>query len=208
MLFPDFPEVWAAARSGDRAALDRLIRELYPKVRELVHASLSTDLRRRRPWLTAMFSTGDVVQEVFCGVIRSLETFTSEHDGAFVNFLATMVRNRLLDAVRFHEAMCRDVRRASDLSDEQDVPSGQDDPVAVAEREDDLRAFASVMASFPQRDQVLLQERWKGAQTFKQLAEMLGYASEDAARKAFHAVQARLLLRLRGAKAARRGDSP
>ena len=197
MLFPDFPQVLAAARSGDRAALDRLLTELYPKVRELVHASLSTDLRRRRPWLAAMFSTGDVVQDVFCGVIRGLDEFDSDYGGAFVNYLATMVKNRLLDAVRFHEAMCRDVRRASDSVDDRRDGSERDAPRRIAEHEDEIRAFTAVMASFPQREQLLLRERLSGTQTFKELAESLGYASEDAARKTFHSVQARLLIRLR-----------
>ncbi|MEZ5966177.1 MAG: sigma-70 family RNA polymerase sigma factor [Planctomycetota bacterium] len=195
MLFPDFAEVLAAARAGDRAALDRLIAELYPKVRELVHASLATDLRRKRPWLTAMFSTGDVVQEVFCGVIRDLDGFHSVHDGAFVNYLATLVKNRLVDAVRFHQAMRRDVRRVGNPIDEDAMARGVD-PLAAAELEDELRAYTRALATFPQHEQLLLRERLNGARTFKELADLLGFGSEDAARRAFHAAQARLLLRL------------
>ena len=145
-----------------------------------------------------MFSTGDVVQEVFCGVIRDLDGFHSVHDGAFVKYLATMVKNRLVDAVRFHEAMRRDVRRTRDqVDDDAAAASEHADPRAVAEREDQLRAYARVVATFPQREQVLLRERLYGNQTFKHLAEVLSYPSEDAARKAFHTAQARLLLRLR-----------
>lgn len=195
MLFPDFAQVLEAARNGDRAAIDRLVAELYPKVRELVHNSLATDLRRKRPWLTAMFSTGDVVQDVFCGVIRDLDDFHSVHDGAFVKYLATMVKNRLVDTVRFHQAHRRDVRRDRDQIDA-DVVAHAEDPASVAELEDELRAYARALATFPQREQVLLRERLSGAQTFRQLAELLGYGSEDAASRAFHAAQARLLLRL------------
>lgn len=194
MLFPEFPKVLAAARQGDREALDRLIAQLYPAVRDLVHASLATDLRRKRPWLTALFSTGDVVQEVFCGVIRDLDDFHSAHEGAFVNYLATMVKNRLMDTVRFHQAMRRDVRRTTDI--EGDDLAARSDPLEVAELEDELRAYARALATFPQREQLLLRERLNGTQTFRELAELLGYSSEDAVRRAFHAAQARLLVRL------------
>jgi RNA polymerase sigma factor (sigma-70 family) len=195
MLSPDFAQTLAAARKGDRAALDRLLAEVYPQVRELVHAALATDLRRRRPWLTAMFSTGDVVQEVFCGVIRDLDGFEGVHAGAFVRYLATMVKNRLVDAVRFHEARRRDVRRARDHVDPDSVGKPVD-PSSLAEYQDELIAYTRALATFPQREQVLLRERLHGGQTFKDLASLLGYGSEDAARRAFHAAQARLLLRL------------
>lgn len=201
MLSADFNAVLAAVRAGDRAALDRMVTSLYPPVRALVHSSLETDLRRKRPWLTAMFSTGDVVQEVFLSVVRDLEDFQGTHEGAFVNYLATLVKNRLIDAVRFHEAMRRDVRRSSErVGEQEEAPPGAG-PVDLVEREEQLRAYARAIAMFPQREQLLLRERLHGTQTFKELAEMLGYPSEDAARKAFHAAQARLLLRLRAADA-------
>lgn len=196
----------AAARSGDRSATERLTAELYPAVQALVHTSLASDLRRKRPWLSAMFSTGDVVQEVFLNVVRGFDGFHGTHEGALVAYLATLVKNRLVDAVRFHEAMCRDVRRTPVRVEDTDEPSRRDGPAEVAEREEQLRLFTQVLAKMPMREQLLLRERLHGSQTFQELADTLGYPSEDAARKAFHAVQARLLLRLRPMVDQRDGD--
>ena len=64
-----FASLLARARQGDDAALDQLLERYYPVVQEMVHRSLSRDLRTKRPWLIARFSTGDVVQEVFRSVL-------------------------------------------------------------------------------------------------------------------------------------------
>ncbi|MEZ5964871.1 MAG: sigma-70 family RNA polymerase sigma factor [Planctomycetota bacterium] len=193
----DFHQLLAAARAGERSATERLIAELYPSVQSLVHTQLATDLRRKRPWLSAMFSTGDVVQEVFLNVIRGLDDFQGTHEAALVSYLATLVKNRLVDAVRFHEAMCRDVRRTPVRVEETEHLASGEEPGDLAAREEQLRLFTQVVSGLPMREQLLLRERLHGGQTFPQLATSLGYPSEDAARKAFHAVQARLLLRLR-----------
>jgi RNA polymerase sigma factor (sigma-70 family) len=199
----DFAAVMAAVRAGDPAARERLLGHYYPAVRRLVHRSLAADLRRRRPWLAAMFSTGDVVQEVFCSIVRDLDHFASDNEGAFVNYLATLVKNRLSDAVRFHEAMRRDARRASEsvenLGERQPAGGEPIDQLALEER---VRGYCAAVQALPQREQTLLRERLDGEATFKDLAARLGFPSEDAARKAFCAAQARVLLRLqRGARA-------
>ena len=57
----DFQDALHCARSGDPAACDQLFQHFYPVVERMVHMSLSRDLRLKRPWLTARFSTGDMV---------------------------------------------------------------------------------------------------------------------------------------------------
>jgi len=191
----DFHALLAAARAGEADALDRLVRRFYPAVRALVHRSLATDLRRKKPWLMAVFSTGDVVQEVFCSVVRDLDGFESTNEGAFVRFLSTMVQNRLIDAVRFHEALRRDARRTTpsppDLSELHASGYG---PADAAESEDQMRRYLRALATLAARDAAVLRERLQTNATFRQIAAALGYPSEDAARKAFAAAQARLLL--------------
>ena len=201
MLFPDFATVLAAARTGDRAALDRLLTELYPAVRELVHTSLATDLRRKRPWLTAMFSTGDVVQDVFCGVIRGLDDFHSVHDGAFVKYLATMVKNRLVDAVRFHEAARRDGRKQIEEPTaglaEVAADGREATPTLAASLGERAGLVREALAELPERHRRLLELRLLEDATFPAIREALGYASDETARQAFHDAQARLLVKLR-----------
>jgi RNA polymerase sigma factor (sigma-70 family) len=195
---PELEVTITAARSGDRAALDRVCARFYPRVARMVHRTLAQDLRGARPWLGSLFSTGDVVQEVFLSVLRDLGEFRGNSEWALMNYLATLTRNRLVDAIRFHEAARRDRRR---LGEEPEALEGYEDrdagPEGHAIADEQAARFHDVLASFPERDRILLRERIENRVTFEQLATMLGYASGDSTRKAFHAAQARLLFRLR-----------
>lgn len=188
----------AAARLGDPQALKALAERFYPTVQRLVHHRLQLDLRTSRPWLTARFSTGDVVQDVFLGVLRDLNAFAGDNEGAFVGYLAMVVRNRIIDAVRFHEADCRDGRRAGPSADSLDLAGASSvDPareVASAEQVDHLR---QALSGFEPRDQLLLRARLENLATFRELADQLGYGTESGARRAFYAAQARLALALK-----------
>lgn len=181
-----------------RQELVELCERHYPRVQERVHRLLARDIRRGRPWLSAMLSTGDVVHEVFLGVVRDFDGFRGGSEHAFVAYLARLVRNRLIDSVRHHEASRRDSRRT-----ERDLDAIVD-PHATpgsnsAERED-AELVRAILAQFPERDRALLRGRLEDEEPFAALAKSLGYASADSARKAFAAVQARLLARLQTAR--------
>lgn len=192
-----FGEALAGARRGDARALDLLAGRFYGTVQGLVHQRLSRDLRRSRPWLSARFSTGDVVQDVFDGVLRDLSAFGGETEEAFVGYLAAVVRNRIIDAIRFHEAAQRDGRRAASLAEGFDAADAAPEPALSAMSAEEFERFFRALGEFPAREQHLLRARLDGLATFKELAEQLGYGSESAARRAFYDTQARLALRLR-----------
>lgn len=181
-----------------RQQLAELCERHYPLVHERVHRLLARDVRRGRPWLAAMLSTGDVVHEVFLGVVRDFEGFRGGSERAFVAYLARLVRNRLIDSVRHHEAKQRDSRRTerdlAAIADPHATPGSRS-----AERED-AELVRAILAGFPERDRALLRGRLEDEEPFAVLAKSLGYASADSARKAFAAVQARLLARLQTAK--------
>lgn len=187
-----------SARLGDAEALNELAQRFYPAVQELVHHRLATDMRHRRPWLAARFSTGDVVQSVFEGVLRDIGTFAGRTEDAFVGYLATVVRNRILDAVRFHEAAQRDGRRAHSITPEFDAEGGEVDPADAAISAEGLQQLTAALANLEPRVQHLLRARMEGLASFRELAEQLGYGSESAARRAFFDAQAQLSLDLRG----------
>lgn len=195
-----FLSLLAAARQGDAAAQDRLFRRFYPRVERMVHARLARDLRTRRPWLAARFSTGDVVQEVFRSVLADLRAFAGTNEDAFAGYLAMVVRNRIIDAVRFHEASARDGRRSREALDAVTAPPESSDAAEEVAAGEELARFHAVLAEFPEREQLLLRARLGRAESFPELAQQLGYSSPTAARRAFHAAEARLALRLgRGA---------
>lgn len=195
---PEVRHLLAAARQGNQDALNTLLTTLYPTVRALVHSSLAGSLRRKKTWVTTMFSTGDIVQDVFCRIVRETPDFDGTHERSLASFLATLVKNRLIDAVRFHEAMRRDSRRMAD-SDVENEAGESEEPSAIAERAEQIRVLTAAIDALSAREQQLLRARMYESTTFKDLADQLGYPSEDAARKAFHKAQARLLVRLRGA---------
>ena len=193
----DFLVTLAAARQGESEALDELVVRFYPTVRHKVHLALAGDLRQHRPWLVSLFSTGDVVQEVFHDVVRDLESFQGETEPAFISYLTTVIKNRLIDAIRFHEAARRDRRRDDARIEGADFASPARSPSNRVEEVEELEHVARVLSSFPTRERHLLRERLEKASTFDELAEQLGYRTSDAARKAFYTAQARLLIRLK-----------
>jgi RNA polymerase sigma factor (sigma-70 family) len=204
----NFDSTLAAARRGDASAIEVLLKRSYPAVQRAVHHSLATEARRSRPWLVSLFSTGDIVQEVCSSVLRDVQSFEGVTPASFVTYLSTLVRNRLVDSIRFHQAMRRNARRTTRLpsatgtsSDLSSVSPEFVDPAAQpplrAARAEDVQRLCRVLADTPERERALLTERLEHHAQFAAIAEQLGYSSPDAARKAFYAAQARLVLRLR-----------
>lgn len=192
-----FQATLAAARAGDSAAMEGLFEEFYPRVKRMVHRGLSRDLRSTRPWLTARFSTGDVVQEVFRSLLKDLRGFQGTSEDAFTGYLAMVVRNRLLDAIRFHEAAQRDGRRTRPSVEDSDAVSPHSGPETDALLADEAESFQEVLKTLPEIEQLLLRARLEQGARFPDLAEQLGYSSPSAARRAFYSAQAQLVIRLR-----------
>lgn len=185
------------ARSGDAEALEHLFQTFYPRVEAMVHARLARDLRTARPWLAARFSTGDIVQEVFRSVLQHLHSFVGEDEGAFAGYLAMLVRNRIVDAVRFHEASNRDGRQSREPLDGAPVQVPGPSPLEAAERTEEVERLRSLVEDLPERERLLVRARLEGSASFTELASLLGYGSASSARRAFHTAQAQLVLDLR-----------
>ncbi len=191
-----FMATLARAKSGSVDARNDLFRQFYPQVRSMVHRSLATDLRNSRPWLTARFSTGDVVQEVFQSVITDLEAFQGQTERAFAGYLSMVIRNRIIDAIRFHEADRRDGRLSAPAPEDGEHESGLDHPSVNAAASEERELLQKALVEFPEQERLLLRARFEGAASFKDLAEQLGYPSESTARRAYFSAQARLAVRL------------
>lgn len=189
-----FVDVLGRARRMDRAAQHELCARFYPRVQRQVHRALSRDIRTGRPWLNARFSTADIVQDTFQGVIRDLDGFEGDSEAAFSAYLTMVVRNRILDAVRFHQADRRDGRLGrAELRD--DIGSSDAaDPGEVAAQGDTERAYLEALATLPEREQLLVRARFEGAATFEELAGALGYSSVTTARRAFARARSRIAL--------------
>ncbi|MFT7670440.1 MAG: RNA polymerase sigma factor (sigma-70 family) [Planctomycetota bacterium] len=190
----EFAVTLAAARQGDKAAIEFLVERYYLRVQKTVHEDLSRDLRRSRPWLTSRFSTGDVVHEVFRSLLNDLSRFEGKTEIAFCGYLAMIIRNRLLDAIRFHEAAQRDGRRSAAWSILRDFDTSDCGPVDNAAIAESAATLQKVLESLPEKERLLLRARIEQGTQFVVLAERLGYPSKWAARRAFYAVQSKVLI--------------
>ena len=192
----DFLSVLGKARKEDPESLDALFKRFYPKVERMVHMNLATDLRVNRPWMASRFSTGDVVQEVFRSVLTDLDSFAGTNEGAFAGYLAMIVRNRILDVIRFHEAARRDGRRGGIPAEDTGLPSAEEDPYAAAASQEEMMRFHGALEAFPERERLLIRARFEKSASFEELTERLGFSSVSVARRTFYAAQAKLALEL------------
>jgi RNA polymerase sigma factor (sigma-70 family) len=192
-------ELLRAAAADDPAAREQLLREIYPDVRDLVHRALDRDFRRRHPWMLSMFSTGDIVQEVFLAVVRSRPE-TGAHDPLQLRaWLATQVQNRIIDRVRFHLAQRRDARHDGTLARSGEtvaVPARDPTPSVLAVLDERAELVRRALDELDGAEQRLWQLRVEQDLGFAAIGRELGLASEEAARSAFRRLQARLALRL------------
>ncbi|MGB3965838.1 MAG: ECF-type sigma factor, partial [Planctomycetota bacterium] len=109
--WPELQAAIAAAATGDAVAQERVVAACHADVARLVHRDLERDFRQKHRWMLPLFSTHDVVQEVLIAVVRDLADTQFAGKEPFFAYLGTLVRHRLLDAVRCHEAARRDGRR-------------------------------------------------------------------------------------------------
>jgi len=196
-----------AARRGDHAAQGELVARFSARVSAMVHRQLQTRLRPQQHAMLRQLSTGDFVQEVFLEVLRGLERWEGNSEEAFLGLLATLVEHRIVDQIRRSQAARRDVRRQHDAGPTTvGVAADERGPSTIAAANEQLEIYREALQSFPERERALLALRMEEKVEFAELATRLAYPSPDAACKAFHAAEARLLLRLRQRGIA--GDAP
>ena len=190
----------AAAQQNDPEARDELVSRLYPKVQRIVHHRMQASVRRDNPWVRSLFSTGDVVHDVFMGVLGSVADIAEQGEEAVVAYLATAVQNRLLDMMRHHRAIRRDVRRRAATeqggADPDLVAGGSQSPLRRAAAEEKLATYKDILGSFSPKYRAVLQERLEQNLSFAQIAANQKLPTADAARKMFHYAHAKLLAQL------------
>lgn len=197
MSAEEFPSCIAAARRGDPKALEVLCERYYPAVQRMAHAALRARNGGADPHLVALFSTGDIVQDVFRSVLRNLGSFTGESEGEFVNYLVVSVRTRLVDMLRFHMAVRRDRRRTEPVGESAADFLDERCPDELLSLEEQVQIYYAVLEGTPARQRILLVRRLGGEASFQDLADELDFPSADAARKAYAKAHARLLVELR-----------
>ena len=182
---------------GDEAARDELYHRLHDRVRAAVHRDIEQHLRRGPNAVQALLSTGDIVQDVFGEVLRSLEDIEGTCEAAFTSLLVTMCKHRLLDQIRRYHAARRDVRRQVGVEAIAGAGAPNASPLDAAQRGEQVRIYREVLGGFAPRHRLLLELRLEVGESFVEIARQLGFPTPDATRKAFHEAHARLLVALK-----------
>jgi len=185
-----------SAQRGETAALSELFTSLYPRVRAIAHHQLEQQVGKDAIGLLALFSTGDIVQEAFVAALRELPRFRGSDEVELVGWLAALVRNRVVDAIRHHLAHRRDRRRESTASGGLTAASRDPSPSQACAANERAEVQARMLGELAERDRELLRARLVDESPWEAIAAAVGFPSADAARFAFRRLQARLMLQL------------
>lgn len=168
-------EAWlTAARAGDAAAVDSLLRSVRPRVLRYCLARLGN-----------LAVAEDVTQEVCLAVVTALPRYRDE-GRPFTAFVFGVAANKLREAAR--SAARRPESPTEQLPERPDTGAGPDE---LAARLDDIRQVAGLLEALPaaQRDVLLL--RVAAGLTVEETAQALGM-SPGAVRVTQHRALGRL----------------
>jgi len=190
-----------AHQEGDPRALDSLMARYYDRVERIVRA-------RTGPWLKRIESVEDLVQETFLAAVQSFDRFELREDASLIQWLAKLAEHRIVNAAQHHRREKRDRRR--EVRPPTIRPGGADsaaswqlaaesteipERVARAEVHAELEECLHELPEL-QRETILLRSYAGGSWAW--VAEELGLASDEAARKVHARARTKLATLLQG----------
>jgi RNA polymerase sigma-70 factor (ECF subfamily) len=179
----------AAARSGDRSALDELFRHVLPDLRAFIRLRTDAPLRLRE-------SESDLVQSTCREVLSHLGAFEYRGPARFRSWMFTAALNKIRQKARFHRAERRDPareQRASQSDDRELVAAyhGIANPCQEAIAHEGIRRFEAAFDRLePAHQEVILWSRLVGLSHAEIAARM--ERSEEAVRSLLSRALARL----------------
>lgn len=171
----------AAAQSGDRLALAKLLARCHPPLRRWAEARLNAATKAR-------IDPDDILQEVYLDVARQIDRFQDHGPGSFYNWVHAILSQKLVDALRAAHRHARDIDRevtvggaAADsywnLLD--DLYSESGTPSRVIRRQEALDAMLASLWDLPEPRRQVIQLRFLEGLSVGEVASRLG-KSEDA----------------------------
>jgi RNA polymerase sigma-70 factor (ECF subfamily) len=171
-------------QTGDKGALNDLYNRYLMRVLAAVRARLGAELRGK-------LESWDVVQDALLASLKNVQSFNQTSEGAFLNWLAKVVENRIRDQLDFFRADKRDHRLERPLagprSEESSVPldiperSGVPTPSQFLVLSEDLARLEKAMDQLPEESRELIVSVKIEGQTYDEIAQHLG-KSPDAVR--------------------------
>jgi RNA polymerase sigma factor (sigma-70 family) len=114
----DSLELLRRHRAGDSDALGRLIERYLPRITRIVRVRLGTFLRNRE-------SIDDVVQNVLIRLVQAIDTYEERTDAHWIDWVAKLAHNEVLNLVRRERAQKRDNGRARGCAEREVQPSAE-----------------------------------------------------------------------------------
>jgi RNA polymerase sigma-70 factor (ECF subfamily) len=199
---PDFTEsmrLAEAAKTGDRQALDDLLRRYEPRLRRIVRIRLNARLRR-------CLESVDIIQETYTSAFQAIERLELRSTASILQWLARIAENHMIDAYRRHYGTKRNRDRegggdpewgdaGKEWGAQPHQPLSPDKEVA---KQEILAMVDNAVSQLPdeEREVVLLRSYHGGSWAY--VAKQMGRPSEDAARQLHRRARMRLARLLDG----------
>lgn len=167
------------ARAGDSAAEEQLFARYLPRLQRWAHGRL--------PWSArGALETDDLVQDTLLHVLRRLDDFEPRHEGAFLAYLCTALRNRIRDQVR------RAKRLPEPAELRTDNPSREASPLEEAVGQETLERYEAALQRLRETDRELILLRVELGLEYPEIADAVGKPSVSAAQMAVSRALVRL----------------
>jgi RNA polymerase sigma-70 factor (ECF subfamily) len=176
------------AQSGDRGALDDLIARYLPRMQRWASGRLPR-------WARDLADTHDLVQETVLQVVRKLDTFEIRGEGALQAYLRQAVLNRIREELR------RANRRPSRSELDSQAPDDGRSPLDEAIGQEAIERYERALATLRPEDREAVVARIELGCTNREIAELLGKPSANAARMAVERAIVRLARAMGNARA-------
>lgn len=159
------------ARHGDRDAVDTLFARHIPVLRRWASGRLPR-------WARDLSDTGDLVQATAMDAFRVLDRFEVRGDGALQAYLRQALMNRLRNELR------RLGRKPAPSALDSAMPGPDPSPLDAAMHQEQIDRYTSALDRLEPSDREAVIGRLEFGLSYRELAEVLGKSSSDAARMA------------------------
>src|SRR5262245_7079910 len=179
-------ELLYRVKSGDSAALERLLERCLPALSRWAHGRLPAYARD-------MLETQDLVQETVIAALRNLEAFESRHQGALQAYLRQSVKNRVQDIIRQHQRRPLEVDLSEHLVDQ------QLSPLDAAIGSENTERYEAALERLQPADREAIIGRLELGYSYEELAIVLNKPTSAAARMAVNRGIKRLIAEMQRA---------
>ena len=172
------------ARDGDESAVNRLYRRVLPAVRQWARGQVPREAR-------GVLDTDDLVQDTLMRTVAHLARLESSKDRGFYMYLREALRNRVRDELR------RVNRRPETADKDLDrIPEAAPGPLQQLIGQQALERYEEAVRLLDPVDRAMVVARIEFGLGWREIAEVSGKPSEDAARMAVSRALARMAAEL------------